>query len=57
MPDYVANGGDGLKALIPLSRVQTSKLIRDILIEYALESTRMGQGISASIDGRITIQN
>lgn len=56
MPDYVANGGDGLKSLIPLSRVQTSKLIRDILIEYAQESTRMGKGISASIDGRITIQ-
>jgi 2',3'-cyclic-nucleotide 2'-phosphodiesterase (5'-nucleotidase family) len=56
MPDYVANGGDGLKALIPLSRVQTSKLIRDILIEYAQESTRTGKGIGASIDGRITIE-
>ncbi len=56
MPDYVANGGDGLKALIPLSRIQTSKLIRDILIEYAQETTRTGKNISASIDGRITIQ-
>ncbi len=56
MPDYVANGGDGLRALIPLSRVQTSKLIRDILIEYAQESTRKGQTISATIDGRIIIQ-
>lgn len=56
MPDYVANGGDGLKALIALSRVQTSKLIRDILIEYAQESTRTGQTISATIDGRIIIR-
>lgn len=56
MPDYVANGGDGFKSLIPLSRVQTSKLLRDILIEYAQELTRTGKPISASIDGRIIIQ-
>lgn len=56
MPDYVANGGDGLKMLIPLERVQTGKLVRDILIAYAEESTRNGQPIKASIEGRIVNQ-
>jgi 2',3'-cyclic-nucleotide 2'-phosphodiesterase (5'-nucleotidase family) len=56
MPDYVANGGDGLKMLIPLERVQTGRLVRDILIAYAEESTRNGQPISASIEGRIVQQ-
>ncbi len=57
MPDYVANGGDGLKMLIPLERVQTGRLVRDILIAYAEEITRNGHPISASIEGRIVNSN
>lgn len=53
MPDYIANGGDGLSVLIPLSRVQTGKLLRDALIEHAKETTQQGQDITASIEGRI----
>ncbi len=56
MPDYVANGGDNLKMLIPLSRIQTGKLIRDILIEHALETTKNGKEITAAIEGRVIIQ-
>ena len=56
MPDYVANGGDGLKVLIPLERIQTGLLVRDILIEYAEETTRKGQAIRSSIEGRIVNQ-
>lgn len=56
MPDYVANGGDDMKMLIPLPRIQTGLLVRDILIGYALETARNGKEISAPIEGRIIIQ-
>lgn len=57
MPDYVANGGDGLKVLITQKRVQTALLIRDMLIEYARDATASGKEITSSIDGRIVIQH
>jgi len=57
MPDYVANGGDGLKVLIPQKRVQTAILIRDMLIEYARDATANGKEITSAIDGRIVIQH
>lgn len=56
MPDYVANGGDGLKVLITQKRVQTAILIRDMLIEYARDATASGKEITSSIDGRIVVQ-
>jgi 2',3'-cyclic-nucleotide 2'-phosphodiesterase (5'-nucleotidase family) len=57
MPDYVANGGDGLKILITQKRVQTAILIRDMLIEYARDATAGGKEITSAIDGRIVIQH
>ncbi|MBP7239149.1 MAG: 5'-nucleotidase C-terminal domain-containing protein [Saprospiraceae bacterium] len=57
MPDYVANGGDGLKVLITQKRVQTAILIRDMLIEYARDATAGGKEITSAIDGRIVIQH
>jgi 2',3'-cyclic-nucleotide 2'-phosphodiesterase (5'-nucleotidase family) len=56
MPDYVANGGDGLKVLISQKRVQTALLIRDMLIEYARDATANGKEITSAIDGRIVIR-
>ena len=56
MPDYVANGGDGLKVLITQKRVQTALLVRDMLIEYARDATASGKGITSAIDGRIVVQ-
>ena len=56
MPDYVANGGDGLKVLITQKRVQTALLVRDMLIEYARDATASGKEITSSIDGRIVVQ-
>jgi 2',3'-cyclic-nucleotide 2'-phosphodiesterase (5'-nucleotidase family) len=56
MPDYVANGGDDMKMLIPLSRIQTGQLVRDILIDYAMETAKKGKTISAPIEGRIIIE-
>jgi 2',3'-cyclic-nucleotide 2'-phosphodiesterase (5'-nucleotidase family) len=57
MPDYVANGGDELRLLIPLSRFQTGKLCRDILIEHAIETARLGKKVSAPVEGRIIIKS
>jgi 2',3'-cyclic-nucleotide 2'-phosphodiesterase (5'-nucleotidase family) len=56
MPDYVANGGDGLKVLIPLPRTQTGLLVREILMAYAQETALAGKEITATIQGRIVIQ-
>jgi 2',3'-cyclic-nucleotide 2'-phosphodiesterase (5'-nucleotidase family) len=56
MPDYVANGGDGMSVLIPLPRIQTGMLVRDVLIDYAKETAKAGLDITASIEGRIIIQ-
>jgi 2',3'-cyclic-nucleotide 2'-phosphodiesterase (5'-nucleotidase family) len=56
MPDYVANGGDEMKVLIPLSRIQTGIVQRDLLIEEAQMTTKEGKEIKASIEGRIKIQ-
>ena len=53
MPDYVANGGDDMSMLIPLPRIYTGLMQRDIVISYAQYQTRMGQKISASKEGRI----
>jgi 2',3'-cyclic-nucleotide 2'-phosphodiesterase (5'-nucleotidase family) len=56
MPDYIANGGDGFKILIPLPRQSTGLLQRDIVIAYAQALTREGKEISADVEGRITIE-
>ncbi|MDX1684936.1 MAG: 5'-nucleotidase [Saprospiraceae bacterium] len=54
MPDYIANGGDGLKFLIDIDRVQKGVLIRDAVIRY-LEMKETIDDVS--LDGRITIQS
>ncbi|HZV71809.1 MAG TPA: 5'-nucleotidase C-terminal domain-containing protein [Saprospiraceae bacterium] len=51
--DYVANGGDDMKSLIPLPRVQTGEILRDLLIEDAIRLRDAGKGITAFIEGRI----
>lgn len=56
MPDYVANGGDGCKMLIPLTRVQTGLLVRDLLIEDAQATAARGEAIRTRIEGRIVKQ-
>ena len=57
MPDYVANGGDGLKSLVSLTRVQTGRLVRDILIEDAIATAKAGKEITAKIEGRVVVQH
>jgi len=51
--DYVANGGDDARFMIGLDRVQTGFIFRDMIIQYAAETARMGNDINVSIEGRI----
>ena len=51
--DYVANGGDDMKPFIRLTRVQTSKILRDMLIDEALKNKAAGTDITSWIEGRI----
>lgn len=53
LPDYIANGGDGLSELIPLDRSQSGKLVRDIIMEYAIEITQQGKEINGVVEGRV----
>jgi 2',3'-cyclic-nucleotide 2'-phosphodiesterase (5'-nucleotidase family) len=52
-PDYVANGGDDARFMIGLPRVQTGFLQRDMIIQYAAETARMGNDIKVVTEGRI----
>jgi 2',3'-cyclic-nucleotide 2'-phosphodiesterase (5'-nucleotidase family) len=56
MPDYVANGGDDAKFLIPLPRVSTQKMQRDVLIDFARHTARNGEVIYTRMEGRIANQ-
>lgn len=53
MPDYVANGGDGLDELIALERVQSGILVRDVIMDYVIALTQNGQKVDGNIEGRI----
>lgn len=51
--DYVANGGDDMKSFIPLLRIQTGLVFRDMLISYVTKTTAAGKEITSSLEGRI----
>lgn len=53
IPDYIANGGDGLKFLIDLKRYRNGVLIRDGLLQY-LDGAPAIEAVQ--LDGRITIE-
>ena len=52
-PDYVANGGDDARFMIGLKRMQTGFLQRDLIVQYAAETARMGNDIHVALEGRI----
>lgn len=52
-PDYVANGGDDARFMIGLKRMQTGFLQRDLIVQYAAETARMGNDINVALEGRI----
>jgi 2',3'-cyclic-nucleotide 2'-phosphodiesterase (5'-nucleotidase family) len=55
-PDYVANGGDDARFMVGLKRVQIGSLQRDLIIQYAAETARMGNDINVVLEGRIAKQ-
>jgi 2',3'-cyclic-nucleotide 2'-phosphodiesterase (5'-nucleotidase family) len=56
MPDYVANGGDEAHFMIPLKRVSTDKMQRNVLIDFAKSSSKDGSNIYTRMEGRIISQ-
>jgi len=52
--DYVANGGDNMKMLIPLDRKQTTLVFRDVLIDYLKDLNAAGKEFKPTLDGRIS---
>jgi len=56
--DYLAEGNDNMQALKDAEkRLNTGVTLRDIMIEYIIEQTKIGNKISSKLDGRITIQD
>ncbi|HHX31410.1 MAG TPA: hypothetical protein GX712_02330 [Bacteroidales bacterium] len=54
--DYLAEGNDNMNALLnAISSNNTGVTLRDIMIDWVKEQTRMGNEIESAIDGRIII--
>lgn len=52
--DYLANGGDQVPGLEnPLSRVDLSRGVRDVMIDYIKEASAANEPINPKLDGRI----
>lgn len=55
--DYLAEGNDNMNALLnAISSNNTGVTLRDIMIDWVKEQSRMGNDIESSIDGRIIIK-
>ncbi|MBF6597046.1 MAG: 5'-nucleotidase C-terminal domain-containing protein [Fermentimonas sp.] len=55
--DYLAEGNDNMSAFLnAISINNTGVTLRDIMIEWVQEQTRMGNEIESAIDGRIIIK-
>jgi len=57
LPDYIANGGDGSDFLMTEKRIDTEKLIREVMIDYLMELSASGETIHQEITGRITYKD
>ena len=56
--DYLAEGNDNMQAMKEADkRLNTGITLRDIMIDYINEQTKIGNKISSKLDGRITIQD
>ena len=53
IPDYVANGGDNMDFLKDCPKVETGKLVRDLLISYVKRQTAAGRVLKADTTPRI----
>jgi 2',3'-cyclic-nucleotide 2'-phosphodiesterase (5'-nucleotidase family) len=54
LPDYIANGGDGLEFLKSIKQIDTKTYLRDAILEYFIDMKNKNQIIDAQLDGRIT---
>lgn len=55
--DYTANGGDGLQIFTQRSDyVNTSRKIRDVIINHLEEKQKKGEKIKGNLDGRIAVK-
>lgn len=56
--DYLADGNDGMEDLKKAVSVEpTGETLRDMMIGYVKEQTRLGKNLHSSLDGRIIISN
>ncbi len=56
--DYLAEGNDGMAAFRNGKNVENTGItLRDVMINYIKDQTRMGNSISSKIDGRIEVLN
>jgi 2',3'-cyclic-nucleotide 2'-phosphodiesterase (5'-nucleotidase family) len=54
--DYLAEGNDNMSAFLnAISISNTGVTLRDIMIDWVKEQTRMGKEIDSAVDGRIII--
>ena len=55
--DYLANGGDGMDFLIPITkRFTTGKKLRDVMMDYVKDLQAQGKKINSKVEGRIVFQ-
>jgi len=55
LPDYIANGGDKCFFLKEQKRIETGKLIRDVLLEYIASCKKEAIIMDTKLDGRIRV--
>jgi 2',3'-cyclic-nucleotide 2'-phosphodiesterase (5'-nucleotidase family) len=56
--DYLANGAEGLEFLVEaIERKNIDKKVRDALIDYISDQTRIGKTINTQLDGRIVVKD
>ncbi len=55
MPDYIADGGDNSHYFVGKPRVNTGKLIRDILVSWFEDKGKSGETVKTKLDGRIVL--
>jgi 2',3'-cyclic-nucleotide 2'-phosphodiesterase (5'-nucleotidase family) len=56
--DYLANGAEGLEFLVEaIERKNIDKKVRDALMDYISDLTRVGKTINTQLDGRIVVKD
>lgn len=56
MPDYIADGGDNCVYFVGKPRINTGRLIRDVLVKWFEDKGKAGEKIHGQLDGRFIIE-